>query len=60
VVCVGAPVNSLKSQGVAAIGIVAPSYRFPQEKMDRAAVLVKETADKISSAMGCNFSGATK
>ncbi|MDR3552875.1 MAG: IclR family transcriptional regulator [Clostridia bacterium] len=52
VVCVGAPVHSLKGRGVAAVGVVAPSFRFTREKMAEAAALVKEAADEISSAMG--------
>ena len=53
--CVGAPVHSLMGEGIAAIGVMAPAYRFEHEKMEQAAQLVMEAAHELSTAMGYDF-----
>jgi DNA-binding IclR family transcriptional regulator len=50
--CVGAPVHSDSKRGVAAIGIMGPSFRFTDEKMEAAVPLVKKAAEDVSVALG--------
>lgn len=50
--CVGAPVFDREGECVAAVGVIAPSYRFESDVMEKAVGLVLYTADCISSALG--------
>lgn len=50
--CVGAAVHSRKSEGVAGIGIIAPSYRFSQEKMKEMVPKIVDAAERLSMSLG--------
>jgi DNA-binding IclR family transcriptional regulator len=50
--CVGAPVHSDTKQGVAAIGIMGPSFRFTEEKMKQVVPVVMKAAEDVSLALG--------
>lgn len=45
--CIGAPIHSSDGMGIAAIGVVAPAYRFSKEKMEKAIPIIKEAAKNI-------------
>jgi IclR family transcriptional regulator, acetate operon repressor len=47
--CVGAPVLDASGHARSAIAVQAPSVRFPRERVERIAPLVRRTADEISS-----------
>lgn len=50
--CVGAPVFNRDSACVAAVGVIAPAYRFPPDEMQRAVRPVLAAAMAISAALG--------
>jgi DNA-binding IclR family transcriptional regulator len=50
--CVGAPVHAAHGQGAAALGIVSPAYRLPEERMMEMSLIVVDAARSLSQAMG--------
>jgi DNA-binding IclR family transcriptional regulator len=54
-VCVGSAVLNRNAELAGAIWLVAPASRLPESEIPRIGLLVKETADKISSSIGCVF-----
>ena len=54
-VCVGSAVLNRSAELAGAIWLVAPASRLPESEIPRSGVLVKETADKISTSLGCVF-----
>ena len=54
-VCVGSAVLNRNAELAGAIWLVAPASRLPKSEIPRIGLLVKETADKISTSLGCVF-----
>jgi len=54
-VCIGSAVLNRNAELAGAIWLVAPSSRLPEKEIPRIGGLVKKTADKISSSLGCVF-----
>lgn len=52
VCCVGAPVHGSTQMGIAAIGVMAPSYRFTPDRMLAVAPIVQNAAKRFSTKMG--------
>ena len=54
-VCVGSAVLNRNAELAGAIWLVAPASRLPESEIPRIGLLAKETADKISTSLGCVF-----
>ena len=54
-VCIGSAVLNRNAELAGAIWLVAPASRLPENEIPRIGGLVKETADKISTSLGCIF-----
>jgi len=50
--CIGVAVHSGKSEGVAAMGIIAPSYRFSQGKMKHVVSKIVDATMQLSVSLG--------
>jgi DNA-binding IclR family transcriptional regulator len=50
--CVGAPIFDLSGTCIAAVGIIAPAYRFAEASMEKARCQVMDTARAISRTLG--------
>jgi IclR family transcriptional regulator, KDG regulon repressor len=50
--CIGAPVHGKSKQGVAAIGIMGPTFRLPEHKMKEVIPAVQKAAEELSIALG--------